>query len=109
MKRKLLSLLLCISFVLALVPAAALAADADPLQPADLYYSLSGETSSGEKPDITLHKTAVDNGDGTYTVTLTAEAKEKVTIKDTEVAFVLDASGSMNWCTQNDLIKSCPA
>ncbi len=105
MKRKLLSLLLCISFVLALVPAAALAADADPLQPADLYYSLSGETSSGEKPDITLHKTAVDNGDGTYTVTLTAEAKEKVTIKDTEVAFVLDASGSMNWCTQNDLIK----
>ena len=105
MKRRLLSLLLCISFVLALVPAAALAADADPLQPADLYYSLSGETSSGEKPDITLHKTAVDNGDGTYTVTLTAEAKEKVTIKDTEVAFVLDASGSMNWCTQNDLIK----
>lgn len=99
MKRKLLSLLLCISFVLALVPAAALAADADPLQPADLYYSLSGETSSGKKPDITLHKTAVDNGDGTYTVTLTAEAKEKVTIKDTEVAFVLDASGSMNWCT----------
>ena len=106
MKRRLLSLLLCISFVLALVPAAALAADADPLQPADLYYSLSGETSSGEKPDITLHKTAVDNGDGTYTVTLTAEAKEKVTIKDTEVAFVLDASGSMNWCTQNDLEKS---
>ena len=105
MKRKLLSLLLCISFVLALVPAAALAADADPLQPADLYYSLSGETSSGKKPDITLHKTAVDNGDGTYTVTLTAEAKEKVTIKDTEVAFVLDASGSMNWCTQNDLKK----
>lgn len=105
MKRRLLSLLLCISFVLALVPAAALAADADPLQPADLYYSLSGETSSGEKPDITLHKTAVDNGDGTYTVTLTAEAKEKVTIKDTDVAFVLDASGSMNWCTQNDLKK----
>ena len=105
MKRRLLSLLLCISFVLALVPAAALAADADPLQPADLYYSLSGETSSGEKPDITLHKTAVDNGNGTYTVTLTAEAKEKVTIKDTEVAFVLDASGSMNWCTQNDLKK----
>ena len=105
MKRRLLSLLLCISFVLALVPAAALAAEADPLQPADLYYSLSGETSSGEKPDITLHKTAVDNGDGTYTVTLTAEAKEKVTIKDTEVAFVLVASGSMNWCTQNDLKK----
>lgn len=98
MKRKLLSLLLCISFVLALVPAAALAADADPLQPADLYYSLSGETSSGEKPDITLHKTAVDNGDGTYTVTLTAEAVETVSTRPTEVVFVLDTSGSMRYC-----------
>ena len=107
MKKRVLSLLLCLSFVLALVPAAAMAADAaDPLQPDDLYYSLAGESTSGEKPDITLHKTAVDNGDGTYDVTLTAGAKEKVTIKDTEVAFVLDASGSMNWCTQKDLIKS---
>ena len=98
MKRRLLSLLLCISFVLALVPTAALAADADPLQPADLYYSLSGETSSGEKPDITLHKTAVDNGDGTYTVTLTAEAVETVSTRPTEVVFVLDTSGSMRYC-----------
>lgn len=98
MKRRLLSLLLCISFVLALVPTAALAADTDPLQPADLYYSLSGETSSGEKPDITLHKTAVDNGDGTYTVTLTAEAVETVSTRPTEVVFVLDTSGSMRYC-----------
>ena len=98
MKRRLLSLLLCISFVLALVPTAALAADADPLQPADLHYSLSGETASGEKSDITLHKTAVDNGDGTYTVTLTAEAVETVSTRPTEVVFVLDTSGSMRWC-----------
>lgn len=102
MKKRVLSLLLCLSFVLALVPAAAMAADAaDPLQPDDLYYSLTGESTSGEKQDITLHKTAVDNGDGTYDITLTAEAKEKVTIKDTDVAFVLDASGSMRWCTEN--------
>lgn len=104
MKKRLLSLLLCLSFVLGLVPTAALATDeetANSLTPADKYYTLSGETSSGEKPDITLHKTAVDNGDGTYTVTLTAEAKEQVNIKETEVAFVLDASGSMNWCTEN--------
>ena len=103
MKKRLLSLLLCLSFVLALVPTVALAGDgdeADSLQPADLYYQLDGTATSSEKPDITLHKTAVDNGDGTYDVTLTAEAKEKVTIKDTEVAFVLDASGSMNWCTE---------
>ena len=107
MKKRVLSLLLCLSFVLALVPAAAMAADAaDPLQPDDLYYSLAGESTSGEKPDITLHKTAVDNGDGTYDVTLTAEAKEKVTIKDTEVAFVLDASGSMNWCTDEAIEHS---
>lgn len=106
MKRRLLSLLLCSASYWHWFPRLHWQQTRDPLQPADLYYSLSGETSSGEKPDITLHKTAVDNGDGTYTVTLTAEAKEKVTIKDTEVAFVLDASGSMNWCTQNDLIKS---
>lgn len=102
MKRRLLSLLLCISFVLALVPTAALAADADPLQPADLYYSLSGETSSGEKPDITLHKTAVDNGDGTYTVTLTAEAVETVSTRPTEVVFLLDTSGSMRYCADGN-------
>ncbi len=103
MKKRWLSLLLCLSFVLALVPTAAMAADdaADPLQPDDLYYSLAGESTDGEEPDITLHKTAVDNGDDTYDITLTAEAKQKVTIKDTEVAFVLDASGSMNWCTEN--------
>ena len=98
MKKRLLSLLLCLSFVLALVPSAALAADSDPLQPADLYYTLVGETSSVEKPDITLHKTAVDNGDGTYTVTLSAEAVETVSTRPTEVVFLLDTSGSMNWC-----------
>ena len=103
MKKRWLSLLLCLSFVLALVPTAAMAGDdaADPLQPDDLYYSLAGESTSGEKADITLHKTAVDNGDGTYDITLTAEAKEKVTIKDTEVVFVLDASSSMNMCEEN--------
>ena len=103
MKKRWLSLLLCLSFVLALVPTAAMAGDdaADPLHPDDLYYSLAGESTDGEKPDITLHKTAVDNGDGTYDITLTAEAKEKVTIKDTEVVFVLDASSSMNMCEEN--------
>lgn len=101
MKKKLLSLLLCLSFVLALVPTAMAAdTDTDPLKPADLYYTLGGEATGGEKPDITLSKTAVANDDGTYTVTLSAEAKEKVSIKPTDVAFVLDASGSMNWCTE---------
>ena len=91
MKKKLLSLLLCLSFVLALVPTAmAVDTDTDPLKPADLYYTLGGEPTSGEKPDITLSKTAVANDDGTYTVTLSAEAVETVTTKPTEVVFLLD-------------------
>ena len=101
MKKRWLSLLLCLSFVLALVPTAAMAVDTgDPLQPADRYYTLDGEITSGEKPDITLSKTAVKNDDGTYTVTLTAEAKERVKVNPADIAFVLDASGSMNWCTE---------
>lgn len=99
MKKRLLSLLLCLSFVLALVPTA-MAADAetDSLKPADLYYTLDGEKATGDNPDITLSKTAVDNGDGTYTVTLSAEAVETVSTKPTEVVFLLDTSGSMKWC-----------
>lgn len=101
MKKRWLSLLLCLSFVLALVPTAAMAVDTgDPLQPADRYYRLDGEITSGEKPDIALSKTAVKNDDGTYTVTLTAEAKERVKVNPADIAFVLDASGSMNWCTE---------
>lgn len=99
MKKKLLILLLCLSFVLALVPTAmAVDTDTDPLKPADLYYTLGGEPTSGEKPDITLSKTAVANDDGTYTVTLSAEAVETVTTKPTEVVFLLDTSGSMKYC-----------
>lgn len=99
MKKKLLSLLLCLSFVLALVPTAmAVDTDTDPLKPANLYYTLGGEPTSGEKPDITLSKTAVANDDGTYTVTLSAEAVETVTTKPTEVVFLLDTSGSMKYC-----------
>ena len=108
MKKRWLSLLLCLSFVLALVPTAAMAVDAgDPLQPADRYYTLDGETTSGEKPDITLSKTAVKNDDGTYTVTLTAEAKERVEAKPAEVVFLLDTSGSMNWCADKRKNKRC--
>lgn len=99
MKKRLFSLLLCLSFVLALVPAA-MAADAetDPLKPAKLYYTLTGDTSTADDAQVTLSKTAVDNGNGTYTVTLTAEAVETVSTKPTEVVFLLDTSGSMRWC-----------
>ena len=99
MKKRLLSLLLCLSFVLGLVPTAALATDeetANSLTPADKYYTLDGESEEA-KPEagITLSKTAVANANGTYTVTLTAKADQLVTLKDAEVTFVLDASQSM--------------
>ena len=113
MKKRLLSALLTFCMVLTLLPVSALAAeygqwpgdsydwnydseDSDALTPADEYYGFDG----GVGDDIHLSKTAVDNGDGTYTVTLSATADEIITAKPTEVVFVIDGSGSMNWCEE---------
>lgn len=80
---------------------AALAASEDILQPKDRSYGFGSE-SEGSGEDITLHKTAAENEDGTYTVTLSASAKETVSIQPTEVVFLLDTSGSMNYCADGE-------
>ena len=119
MKKKLLSLLLCLSFVLALVPTAAMAVDGaaaagDTLTPADLYYNFNGSvaTEPGE-PNITLSKTATTTDGETFNVTLTAKAQKNVKIVAPEVTFVLDASRSMEskngTSTRWDVAKSAVA
>lgn len=100
MKRRVISWLLCISMLLGVAPAA-LAASEDILQPKDRSYGFGSE-SEGSGEDITLHKTAAENEDGTYTVTLSASAKETVSIQPTEVVFLLDTSGSMNYCADGE-------
>ena len=113
MMKRIIALLLALILTVGLLPTVALAAEGDAgtttpaetsaLAPADKYYKFNGGTAANkDAADITLSKTAVDNKDGTYTVTLTATAKEKVTPVKTKVVFVLDASGSMNYCTRDD-------
>lgn len=100
--RRLLSWVCVLALCMSLLPVTALAAPGDgntsSLTPADAYYTLNGDETSQDKEDITLSKQAVDNRDGTYTVTLSATADQMVTAKPTEVVFVIDGSGSMNWC-----------
>lgn len=101
--RRLLSWVCVLALCMSLLPVTALAAPSDgntsSLTPANKYYTLNGKEASSNA-DITLSKTAVDKGDGTYEVTLSATANSVVTAKPTEVVFVIDGSGSMNWCEQ---------
>ena len=111
MTKRIIALLLALILTVGLLPTVALAAKdqgtttpaaTSPLTPADGYYKFNGDTAANkDAADITLSKTAVDNGNGTYTVTLEATAKTKVQPKPTEVVFVLDASGSMAWCCEH--------
>ena len=102
--RRLLSWVCVLALCMSLLPVTALAVpgsgNTSSLTPEDKYYTLDGREASEENADITLSKQAVDKGDGTYTVTLSATAKRVVTAKPTEVVFVIDGSGSMNWCEE---------
>lgn len=107
MTKRIIALLLALILTVGLLPTVALAAKDQgtttpaataTLTPDKGYYKFDGKSTSESNADITLSKTAVDNKDGTYTVTLEATAKTKVQPKPTEVVFVLDASGSMAWC-----------
>ena len=109
MMKRIIALFLALILTVGLLPTVALAAKDQgtttpaataTLNPDKGYYKFDGKSTSESNADITLSKTAKLNDDGTYTVTLTATAKEKVTPVKTKVVFVLDASGSMNYCTQ---------
>lgn len=95
MKKRLLSALLTFCMVLTLLPVSALAAEyrwpwddddewfptpeSATLTPENKSYGFDGKNGN----DIQLSKTAVENGDGTYTVTLSATADEIITAKPT--------------------------
>lgn len=99
MKRRIIAALMCLCMLVGLLPMSAFAADPGTLTPGDKYYTFNGSSvATADDADITLSKQAVDNQDGTYTVTLSADADQMVMAKATEVVFVIDGSGSMNWC-----------
>ena len=103
MKKRFWALFLAVMMVVSVLPTSAFAEDGkDPLKPEDRYYTFAGENASKENPDITLSKTAVYKGDGTYEVTLSATAEEVIKPKPTKVIFVLDASYSMSACTKTN-------
>ena len=102
MKRRIIAALMCLCMLVGLLPMSAFAADSGTLTPGNTYYTFDGKTTTEETADITLSKIAVDNEDGTYTVTLSADADQIVMAKATEVVFVIDGSGSMNYCTESD-------
>ena len=101
MKKRVLAALMTACMVVGSVPGVSLA-DATT-DNSGISYTLDGEeTTDSAKTAITLNKEAKPAGDGKYDITLTVDAtkaKDQIQVNPTEVAFVLDASGSMAWCT----------
>ncbi len=101
MKKRVLAALMTACMVVGSVPGVSLA-DATT-DNSGTSYTLDGvETTDSAETAITLKKEAELAGDGIYNITLTVDAtkaKDQIQVKPTEVAFVLDASGSMAWCT----------
>ena len=100
-KKRVLAALMTACMVVGSVPGVSLA-DATT-DNSGISYTLDGvKTTDSAKTAITLNKEAKPAGDGKYDITLTVDAtkaKDQIQVKPTEVAFVLDASGSMAWCT----------
>ena len=111
MKKRVLAALMTACMVVGSVPGVSLAdvsGETAPnlsgtLTPDAKKYNFNGTVSTEANPDIVLNKTAAYNAEtNDYTITLSAKAKEKVETKKTQVVFLLDASGSMSWCTETD-------
>ena len=111
MKKRVLAALMTACMVVGSVPGVSLAdVSGEPsgtLRPDAWKYNFDGSTSEEEDPDIELKKTAqYDAEKDEYIITLNAKAREAVTTNKTHVVFLLDASGSMNWCADNSVPKT---
>lgn len=110
MSKKILAILMAVAMAFSLLPATALATTSgddqqqSTLEPGAKYYNFDGTATTSENADITLTKTAtpVEGQNDVYAVTLTATTSQEVKPKPVEVVFVLDGSGSMNYCTQTN-------
>ena len=107
MKRKIISLLLCLVMALSLIPTVAFAATEDLTTNGE--YSSNGWSAGGSgtitTDGLTLSKTAQSVDKNTYrinlTVTTTQTTTTVTTSSDAATVLVIDCSGSMAWCTQN--------
>ena len=92
MKKRLLSLLLVVVMVFGMFPMTAMADAEDTAETGTI-------TSVGSDENVAVTKTAVNNGDGTYNITISVLPKTEGAEKPLELVLLLDTSGSMAWCT----------
>ena len=114
MKKRVLAALMTACMVVGSVPGVSLAdvsagettTNQFGLTPSSKKYNFDGSSSESDNSDIVLNKQATYLGDDTYEITLSATAKNQIKTKPMQVVFLLDASGSMNWCdTKAEEIK----
>lgn len=118
MKKRVVSLLLCLIMALSLIPTVAFAAEVNtPTTDADKItngaYDTNGNWAAANnggsitKDGLTLSKTAkpVPGKDNTYEITLSVVTSQTTTTTTTPgnaaTVLVIDTSGSMAWCTKN--------
>lgn len=93
MKRRLLCIVLCIFMLSTLFPLGASAVDNG--EPATKL------TQTAANDDFSVTKSAVRNEDGTFNLTLSVTPLKESSVKPLELVILLDASGSMAWCTKD--------
>ena len=109
MKRKIISLLLCLVMALSLIPTVAFG-DGGGNATEDLttngayssnVWSAGGTGTIPTNDGLTLSKTATYLSDNTYRIDLSVVTTQEVTTQDSPaaVALVIDTSGSMAWCS----------
>lgn len=112
MKKRVVSLLLCLIMALSLIPTVAFAAEVNtPTTDADkttngkyvngTWQSGGDGTSKSEDNLVTLSKTATYLSENTYRIDLSVKTTQEVKTQDSPaaVALVIDTSGSMAWCS----------
>ncbi|WP_405728303.1 hypothetical protein, partial [Anaerotignum sp.] len=100
-KRRLLAWLMTLVMMIGLMPATALAnGETEPLE------NLQSNAVNQVSGVADLKKEVTDNGNGTYTVNLSVEAKQPVRTQPLEIVFVIDSSSSMKQCTQENVDAS---
>lgn len=123
MKRRVLSIIMCLCMIMTLVPFSALAAPAEG-NVTNGYYDETGAWQAGgdgtksytaeDGTKLTLGKTAEDKGNNTYDITLQVKAERSEEITPPGAAatvLVIDVSGSMEWCAncgEDSHKSSCP-
>lgn len=112
MKKRVVSLLLCLIMALSLIPTVAFAAEVNtPTTDADKTtngaYDTTGKWAAADnggsitKDGLTLSKTATYLSENTYRIDLSVKTTQEVKTQDSPaaVALVIDTSGSMAWCS----------